>query len=78
MAATTPAPLLSVSNLSVSFRTEAGTVRAVRGVSYDVRPGELVGIVGESGSGKSVSSLAVMNLLPGSATVTGSARRAPG
>ncbi|MFN7916589.1 MAG: ABC transporter ATP-binding protein [Vicinamibacterales bacterium] len=74
MAATTPAPLLSVSNLSVRFRTEAGTVRAVRGVSYDVRPGELLGIVGESGSGKSVSSLAVMNLLPGSATVTGSAR----
>ncbi len=67
-------PLLSVSNLSVSFRSESGTVRAVRGVSYDVRPGELLGIVGESGSGKSVSSLAIMNLLPGHAQVSGSAR----
>ncbi len=67
-------PLLSVSNLSVSFRSESGLVRAVRGVSYEVRPGELLGIVGESGSGKSVSSLAVMNLLPGHAQVSGSAR----
>ncbi len=67
-------PLLSVSNLSVSFRSESGLVRAVRGVSYDVRPGELLGIVGESGSGKSVSSLAIMNLLPGHAQVSGSAR----
>ena len=74
MATSPRPPLLSVSNLSVTFRTDAGTVRAVRSVSYDVRPGELLGIVGESGSGKSVSSLAVMNLLPGSATVTGSAR----
>ncbi len=67
-------PLLSVSNLSVSFRSESGLVRAVRGVSYDVHPGELLGIVGESGSGKSVSSLAIMNLLPGHAQVSGSAR----
>ncbi|MGC4082902.1 MAG: ABC transporter ATP-binding protein [Vicinamibacterales bacterium] len=68
------APLLSVSNLSVSFRTEAGLVRAVRSISYDVRPGEVLGLVGESGSGKSVSSLAVMNLLPDHAQVSGSAR----
>jgi peptide/nickel transport system ATP-binding protein len=67
-------PLLAVSGLSVAFRSEAGTVKAVRSVSYEVRPGELLGIVGESGSGKSVSSLAIMNLLPSHAQVTGSAR----
>jgi peptide/nickel transport system ATP-binding protein len=67
-------PLLSVSNLSVTFRSEAGLVSAVRSLSYDVYPGELLGIVGESGSGKSVSSLAIMDLLPASAQVTGSVR----
>ena len=66
--------LLEVSNLSVTFSSGPGAVAAVRSVSYDVRPGEVLGIVGESGSGKSVSSLAVMNLLPGYATVRGSAR----
>ncbi|MCX6467232.1 MAG: ABC transporter ATP-binding protein [Pseudonocardiales bacterium] len=67
-------PVLSVRDLSVSFPSEAGRVEAVRGLSYDVAPGEVLGIVGESGSGKSVSSLAVMGLLPGSARVTGSVR----
>ncbi|MDQ1745398.1 MAG: glutathione transport system ATP-binding protein [Pseudonocardiales bacterium] len=67
-------PLLEVSDLTVSFGSEAGPVRAVRGVSYTVRPGETLAIVGESGSGKSVSSLAVMGLLPSSAVVTGSIR----
>ncbi|MEO9237027.1 MAG: oligopeptide/dipeptide ABC transporter ATP-binding protein, partial [Jatrophihabitantaceae bacterium] len=65
------APLLEVAGLNVSFRSEAGTVQAVRGVSYSVRPGETLAIVGESGSGKSVSSLAVMGLLPSTAVVTG-------
>src|SRR5262245_21000797 len=65
-------PLLSVRDLSVTFPTERGDVRAVRSLSYEVRPGEFLGIVGESGSGKSVSSLAVMNLLPGHARVSGS------
>ena len=67
-------PLLDVDNLSVTFRSDGGLVSAVRGVSYQVRPGEVVGIVGESGSGKSVSSLAVMGLLPANASVTGTVR----
>ncbi len=66
------APLLSVRDLSVTFpQRGAEPVRAVRGISYDVHPGEFLGIVGESGSGKSVSSLAVMGLLPSSALITG-------
>jgi peptide/nickel transport system ATP-binding protein len=66
--------LLEVSDLTVTFPSEAGPVEAVRGVTYTVRQGESLAIVGESGSGKSVSSLAVMGLLPGSAKVTGSIR----
>ena len=65
-------PVLTVTDLTVSFPSESGPVTAVRGVSYTVAPGEVLGIVGESGSGKSVSSLAVMGLLPGSARVRGS------
>ena len=56
--------VLEIENLHVHFRTGQGTVRAVEGVSYTVRRGEMVAIVGESGSGKSVSALAVMRLLP--------------
>ncbi|UBU10985.1 dipeptide ABC transporter ATP-binding protein [Nonomuraea gerenzanensis] len=63
-------PVLEVSDLDVSF----GDVRAVRGVSYSVRRGEVLGIVGESGSGKSVTSAAVMGLLPPGARVSGSVR----
>ncbi|WP_376770804.1 ABC transporter ATP-binding protein [Lentzea indica] len=65
-------PVLQVEDLHVSFPSESGRVRAVRGLSYQVSPGEVLGIVGESGSGKSVSSLAVMGLLPSSARITGS------
>lgn len=67
-------PLLDVVDLQVEFRTDEGRVQAVRGVSYQLRRGEVLGIVGESGSGKSVTSLAVMGLLPGSARVAGSVR----
>ncbi len=56
--------LLSVQNLNVQFNASRGIVRAVEGVSYDVRRGEVLAIVGESGCGKSVSSLAIMRLLP--------------
>ena len=63
-------PLLSIRNLSVSFSTSRGPFRAVDKVDLDVDIGELVAIVGESGSGKSVAMLAVMGLLPWTATVT--------
>jgi oligopeptide/dipeptide ABC transporter ATP-binding protein len=56
--------LLAVRNLSVKFKTSEGIVHAVRDVSFDVGPGEFLGIVGESGSGKSVTSLAIMRLIP--------------
>ncbi|MBO1003171.1 ABC transporter ATP-binding protein [Pseudogracilibacillus auburnensis] len=57
-------PLLQVKELSVHFRTDRGTVRAVERASFDVQRGETVCIVGESGSGKSVTSLSIMGLLP--------------
>jgi oligopeptide/dipeptide ABC transporter ATP-binding protein len=66
--------LLDIDNLTVGFPTDDGLVQAVRGVSYQLRSGESLGIVGESGSGKSVSSMALLGLLPNTARITGSAK----
>ncbi|HJL88785.1 MAG TPA: ABC transporter ATP-binding protein, partial [Acidimicrobiales bacterium] len=63
--------LLTVQDLSVGFLTEQGLVRAVEGVSFDLEPGQTLGVVGESGSGKSVTAKALMNLLPSYAQVGG-------
>ncbi|OKI93092.1 ABC transporter ATP-binding protein [Streptomyces sp. CB01249] len=63
-------PLLGIEGLRISYRTRAGRVDAVRGVSLTVAPGEVVALVGASGSGKSTTAHAVVGLLPPGATVT--------
>jgi len=64
--------ILHIRDLRVTFNTQVGELKAVRGIDVDVAPGEILGVVGESGSGKSVSFLAAMGLLPSSATISGS------
>ncbi|MCP3688185.1 MAG: ATP-binding cassette domain-containing protein [Gammaproteobacteria bacterium] len=61
-------PLLSVQNLAVDFSLHGHPVPAVRDISFSINPGESVALVGESGSGKSVTSQAIMGILPNSAT----------
>jgi oligopeptide/dipeptide ABC transporter ATP-binding protein len=62
-------PLLEVSGLKTYFYTEDGVVKAINGVDFAIRPGEVMGLVGESGSGKSVTSLSIMRLLTGSGKI---------
>ena len=64
-------PLLSLRDLTVTFATEQGPVEAVKGIDLDINPGEVVAVVGESGSGKSVTAMAILSLLPSTATRTG-------
>ncbi len=78
-ASTSNAPILSVNDLHVTFQIHGGkAVRAVDGVSFDVHAGETVGIVGESGSGKSVTSLAILGLLPTRGVTTSGSIRLDG
>jgi oligopeptide/dipeptide ABC transporter ATP-binding protein len=70
----TAAPVLEITDLKVTFKTESGDVQAVRGVDIVVGEGELLGVVGESGSGKSVTFLAAMGLLPKNVVVEGSVK----
>jgi len=57
-------PLVQVRDLKTYFRTEAGIVKAVNGVDFDIQTGEVLGLVGESGSGKSVTALSILRLIP--------------
>jgi peptide/nickel transport system ATP-binding protein len=66
--------VLGVDDLKVAFKTDSGTVQALRGVSWELRAGEVLGIVGETGSGKSATALAIMGLLAENAEVSGSIR----
>ena len=63
--------LLNVQDLHTSFFTDAGEVQAVNGVSFDLDPGEILGIVGESGSGKSVTAYSIMQILADTGRITG-------
>jgi oligopeptide/dipeptide ABC transporter ATP-binding protein len=67
-------PLLELGNLAVEFATVQGKVSAVRDVSFQIAPGEVLGLVGESGSGKSVTALAILRLLPPQARILGEIR----
>ena len=63
--------ILEVNNLKISFRTQSGTLKAVRDISFDLERGETLAIVGESGSGKSVTSKAILGILAGNSIIEG-------
>ncbi len=63
--------LLEIDNLKVEFATGQGPLHAVRGVTFELQEGEVLGVVGESGSGKSVTAHAILRLLPGNGAITG-------
>ena len=63
--------ILEVKNLKISFRTQGGTLKAVRDISFDLERGKTLAIVGESGSGKSVTSKAIIGILAGNSIVEG-------
>ena len=69
--ATNQQPLLRMDDVKISFQSSTGVVEAVRGVSFDIYPGESVAIVGESGSGKSTTAMSILGLLPENGAVTG-------
>ena len=66
-----PDPVLSVRDLNVAFPTRRGTLAAVDGVSFDIAPGEVLGVVGESGAGKSVTGAAIIGLIEPPGRVAG-------
>jgi peptide/nickel transport system ATP-binding protein len=77
-AATIPAPLLEVKNLRVEFPTRRGTLLALDDISFDIAPGEVLGVVGESGAGKSLTGAAIIGLLEPPGRVAGGEIRLAG
>ena len=67
-------PLIKVENLTLQFKTDEGLITAVDNVSFEVAPGEIMGLVGESGSGKSVTAKSLMQLNPGNAVYSPESR----
>ena len=69
-------PILELTDVTVTFPTDRGLLRAVDGISFAVQPGRTTAVVGESGCGKSVTALAIMGLLPSGGRIGGSIRLA--